>query len=269
MVGSTILGGARFEWGSRVYLMGIVNVTPDSFTGDGLTDPGAAVEHGLRLAAEGADLLDVGGESTRPGHQPVAAEIELARVLPVVRRLVLESHLPVSIDTWKLEVAQACAAVGAAIINDVWGLARSPGIAALAAQEGLGLVLMHNQAGTDYTDLVPDVKRALLRSCAAAAAAGVEPERVIVDPGIGFGKDGPQNLELLRRLTELLSPPHPMLVGTSRKSFIGKLLDLPVEERLEGTAATVTAAVLRGADMVRVHDVAAMARVVRVAERLR
>lgn len=266
---TTLLGGHAFSWGSRVYVMGIVNVTPDSFSGDGVPDPGAAVEQGLRLVADGAEILDVGGESTRPGHQPVAASVELERVLPVVKRLSAEAGVPVSIDTWKLEVAEACAAAGASVINDVWGLQRSPGLASLAAREGLGLVVMHNQEGTEYADLVPDLIASLRRSLAVAEAAGMPPERVLVDPGIGFGKTGEQNLVVLRRLAELRALDRPLLVGTSRKSFIGRILGLPVDDRVEGTAATVTAAVLRGADVVRVHDVRAMTRVVRVAEALR
>jgi dihydropteroate synthase len=266
---TTLIGGHPFSWGSRVYVMGIVNVTPDSFSGDGVPDPGAAIEQGLKMVAEGAEILDVGGESTRPGHQPVTAEVELGRVLPVVSRLAAEAGVPVSIDTWKLEVAEACVAAGASILNDVWGLQRSPGLAALAAREGLGLVVMHNQDGTGYADLVPDLIASLRRSLAVAEAAGVPAERVIVDPGIGFGKTGEQNLVVLRRLAELLVLERPLLVGTSRKSFIGKILGLPVEDRVEGTAATVAAAVLRGANIVRVHDVRSMTRVVRVAEALR
>jgi dihydropteroate synthase len=266
---TTTLGGRSFEWGSRVYVMGIVNVTPDSFSGDGVIDRGAAVEQGLRMVAEGADLLDVGGESTRPGHQPVSAETEIERALPVVERLAREAGVPVSIDTWKLPVAEAAVAAGATILNDVWGLQRSPGLAALAAREGLGLILMHNQDGTSYSDLMAELIASLRLSAGLAEAAGVPADRVIVDPGIGFGKTADQNLIVLRRLTELRMLDRPLLVGTSRKSFIGRILDLPVEDRLEGTAASVAAAVLRGADIVRVHDVRAMTRVVRVAEALR
>jgi dihydropteroate synthase len=266
---ATTLGGREFSWGSRVYLMGIVNVTPDSFSGDGVPDPGAAVEQGLRMVAEGADLLDVGGESTRPGHQPVTAEVELGRVLPVVERLARESGVPVSIDTWKLPVAEAAVAAGATLINDIWGLQRSPGLAGLAAREGLGLIVMHNQEGTEYADLMGELLASLRRSISVAEAAGLPAERVIVDPGIGFGKTAEQNLVVLRRLAELGALDRPLLVGTSRKSFIGRILDLPVEDRLEGTAASVAVAILRGADIVRVHDVRAMARVVKVAEALR
>ena len=248
--------------------MGIVNVTPDSFSGDGVIDPGAAVDQGLRMVAEGAELLDVGGESSRPGHTPISAEAELERVLPVVWRLAREAAVPISIDTWKLPVAEAAVAAGATIINDIWGLQRSPGLADLAAREGLGLIVMHNQDGTEYADLMADVIASLRRSVAIAEVAGLAKDRVIVDPGIGFGKTAEQNLVVLRRLTELEVLDRPLLVGTSRKSFIGRILDLPVDDRLEGTAAAVAAAILRGADIVRVHDVKAMARVVRGAEAL-
>ncbi len=265
-----ILGNREFEWGSRVFVMGIVNATPDSFSGEGLVDPKEAIERGLRLAREGADLLDVGGESTRPGHQPVAAEEELRRVLPVVEELAARAGVPVSIDTSKLDVAQAATDAGARVINDIWGLRREPRLAELASERGLGLVVMHNQDGTHYHDLVGQVIESLAESVALAAGAGVARERVIVDPGIGFGKTWEQNLVLLRRLGELQRLGQPVLVGTSRKSFIGKLLDdAPPSDRLEGTAATVAAAVLRGADLVRVHDVKEMLRVVRVATALR
>jgi dihydropteroate synthase len=266
----TRLGGRLFDWGSRTYVMGIVNLTPDSFSGDGLHgDVDAAVAQGLRMVDEGADMLDLGGESTRPGHEPVPAAVEVARVLPVLERLVARVQVPISIDTTKLEVAEAAAQAGAAIINDIWGLQRTPGFAGLAARRGLGLVVMHNQEGTRYRDLMTDLRASLERSVSEALRAGIPLERVLVDPGIGFGKDAGQNLVVLRRLSELKSIGQPLLVGTSRKSFIGRILDLPVGERLEGTAATVAAAVLRGADVVRVHDVREMARVVRVADALK
>jgi dihydropteroate synthase len=265
------IGGHHFDWGRRTYVMGIVNVTPDSFSGDGLGDDrDAAVAQGLRMVGEGAELLDVGGESTRPGHVPVSAAEEIARTEEVVSRLARESNAPVSIDTSKLEVAEAAVAAGATIVNDVWGLARSPGLAALAARHDCALVLMHNQDGTDYAgDLMTEVKRFLRAAVDAALAAGVARERILIDPGIGFGKTADQNWEVMRRLEELRELGQPVLVGTSRKSFIGRLLDVPVAERMEGTAATVTAAILRGADVVRVHDVREMMRVVRVADRMR
>jgi dihydropteroate synthase len=265
------IGGRQFEWGSRTYVMGIVNVTPDSFSGDGLgSDADAAVTQGLQMVREGADMLDVGGESTRPGHTPVTSAEEIARTEDVVRRLSREAGVPVSIDTYKEDVAEVAVAAGATIVNDVWGLTRSPAMADLAATHDCALVLMHNQDGTEYAgDLMQEIKRFLAAAAARAIRAGVPKEKVIVDPGIGFGKTADQNWEVMRRLHELKELGHPVLIGTSRKSFIGKLLDLPVTARLEGTAATVVAAVLRGADIVRVHDVLPMTHAVRVADRMR
>lgn len=265
------IGGRRFEWGSRTYVMGIVNVTPDSFSGDGVgADLDVAFAQGMRMVNEGADFLDVGGESTRPGHVPISIAAEISRTEAVVRQLARESGVPVSIDTYKLDVAEAAVAAGATILNDIWGLTRSPALADLAARQGCALVLMHNQDGTDYPgDIIGEIKRFLKGSVGIAEAAGVPRERILVDPGIGFGKTAEQNWMVMRRLEELKELGLPILIGTSRKSFIGKLLDLPVTERIEGTAATVAAAVLRGADVVRVHDVEAMTRVVRVADHMR
>jgi dihydropteroate synthase len=265
------IGDRRFAWGTRTFVMGIVNVTPDSFSGDGLgSDHAAAVMQGLRMVDEGADMLDVGGESTRPGHVAIPAADEIARIEPVLRRLAKESGVPVSVDTYKLEVAEAAVDLGATILNDIWGLTRSPGIANLAARTGCGLVVMHNQDGTDYTvDLLQEIKRFLKRAALLAVDAGVPKQKVMIDPGIGFGKTADQNWEVMRRLGELNELGFPILVGTSRKSFIGKLLDLPADQRIEGTTATVVASVLRGADVVRVHDVLAMTRAVRVADRMR
>ena len=267
---SAEIGGRQFDWGSRTYVMGVVNVTPDSFSGDGVTDVEAAVAQGLRMAREGADILDVGGESTRPGHVPITTAQEISRTETVVQRLSRESGVPVSIDSYKLDVAEAAVAAGATILNDIWGLTRSPALANLAASHDCALVVMHNQDGTDYAgDIIGEIKRFLRESARLAVAAGVPRERVIIDPGIGFGKTAEQNWVVMRRLEELRELDLPILIGTSRKSFIGKVLDLPVGERIEGTAATVTAAVLRGADIVRVHDVQAMTRVARVADQMR
>jgi len=265
------IGGRSFEWGSRTYVMGIINVTPDSFSGDGLgTDVDRAVAQGLRMVQEGADMLDVGGESTRPGHQPVTGAEEIVRTEEVVARLARETGVPISIDSYKLEVASRAVAAGATIANDIWGLTRSPELAELAAAQSCALVLMHNQDGTDYTgDLIEEIKRFLRVAIDRALRAGVPRERVLIDPGIGFGKTAEQNWVVMRRLQELRELGQPILIGTSRKSFIGKLLDLPAGERVEGTAATVTAAVLRGSDVVRVHDVREMTRVVRVADHMR
>jgi dihydropteroate synthase len=259
-----------FSKGGRVQVMGIVNVTPDSFSGDGLAgDPEAAVRQGLAMAEAGADILDVGGESTRPGHQPVTAGEEMARVLPVVRRLVAESGVPVSVDTSKLEVAEAAIEAGATIVNDVWGLQRSPAIADLAARCGCSLVLMHNQPGHEYEDMLGEIEAVLRRSLEQAVSAGVPRERIALDPGIGFGKNAEQNLVVLRHLDRFAALGQPLLIGTSRKSFLGKLFGQEMPDRTWGTAATVAVSILRGADVVRVHDVAEMVRVVRVAEALR
>ncbi|HET6311834.1 MAG TPA: dihydropteroate synthase [Candidatus Nitrosotalea sp.] len=265
------IGGSRFEWGSRTYVMGIINTTPDSFSGDGLgTDLEQAVAQGLRMVGEGADMLDVGGESTRPGHHPVSAGEEVARTEAVVARLASEATVPISIDTYKLEVAEAAVAAGATIVNDIWGLTRSPELAQLAATKHCALVVMHNQDGTDYQiDLMEEIKRFLRIAVDKAVKAGVPRQRVLIDPGIGFGKTAEQNWVVLQRLAELRELGQPVLIGTSRKSFIGKLLDLPADKRVEGTAATVTAAILRGADVVRVHDVREMSLVARAADRMR
>ena len=265
------IAGSRFEWGSRTYVMGIVNVTPDSFSGDGLgTDRDAAVAQGLRMVREGADILDVGGESTRPGHHQITVGEEVARTEAVVSRLAREAGVPVSIDTYKLEVAEAAVAAGATMINDIWALTRTPGLADLAATKNCALVVMHNQDGTEYqADLMVEIKQFLREAVDRALHAGVRRERVLIDPGIGFGKTAEQNWVVMQRMEELRELGQPILIGTSRKSFIGKLLEVPVTDRIEGTAATVTAAVLRGADVVRVHDVREMSLVVRAADRMR
>jgi dihydropteroate synthase len=243
--------------------MGIVNVTPDSFSGDGITDPASAIERGLAMVEAGAEIIDVGGESTRPGCTPVPASEEIARAVPVVRGLA-QRGLVVSVDTSKAEVAEAAAAAGARIVNDVWGLKRSPEIARIAARRDLGLVLTHNQEGTDYEgDLLDAVARGLEGSIALARAAGVPAERIVVDPGIGFGKTRDQNLLLIRRLGELRRLGHPLLVGVSRKFGRG------TSGRVWATAALVAIAILNGAEIIRVHDVEAMVSVARVASALR
>ncbi len=263
----TTIGGRRFVWGERTYVMGIINVTPDSFSGDGVVDPAAALDLAHRFVEAGADMLDVGGESTRPGHVAVSESDELRRVVPVIERLKSEIGAPISIDTYKPEVARAALRAGAAMVNDVWGLRRGVEKAVLAAETGAAMVLMHNQTGTDYAgDVVEAVVDGLSWSVRQAADADVAREKLIVDPGIGFGKTWRNNLDVLRRLDELQRLELPLLVGTSRKSTIGIVLDLPVEERLEGTAATVALAIAGGADIVRVHDVKEMVRVAKMSD---
>jgi len=263
------IAGHRFEWGRRTYVMGIVNMSPDSFSGDGLDDAESAVAQAMVMVREGADILDVGGQSTRPGHETISVPEEISRTERVVEHLARKAGVPISIDTYKVEVAEAAVEAGATILNDVWSLQRSPAIADLASRRGCALVLMHNQEGTEYaSDLMEEIKRVLREATRKAIDAGVSRERILVDPGIGFGKTADQNWEVMHRLEELKELGQPILIGTSRKSFIGKLLDLPVTDRLEGTAATVAAAIMRGVDAVRVHDVRVMKRVVQVADRI-
>jgi len=257
-------GHTTLSVGHRTLIMGILNVTPDSFSDGGcFTDPDEAVKHALHMLVEGADIIDVGGESTRPGATPVDADEELRRVLPVIaeiRRRAPEAII--SIDTYKAAVADAALDAGANIINDVWGLMKDLEMAAVAARRNVPVVVMHNQEGTLYKNLVHDVIAALRRSIRRAVEAGLPPEMIIIDPGIGFGKTAVQNLDLLKELQALQVLGRPILLGTSRKSTIGKVLGgVPVEERLEGTAATVALGIAAGADIVRVHDVKAMKRI--------
>ncbi len=260
-------GPREFRWGERTYLMGVVNVTPDSFSGDGLTDPDAAVVHGIALAEAGADVLDVGGESTRPGFAGVPAEEEISRVVPVVQRLARETGAVISIDTCKAAVAEAALGAGAHLVNDIWGFRLQPDLAQVTAHYGVPAVIMHNQRGRDFSgDVMADIIAGLGASLEIAGKAGIQRERLVVDPGFGFGWSEEHNLEMLRRLPELQVLGLPVLVGTSRKSTIGAVIGKPVEQRLLGTAATVALAIAGGADIVRVHDVAAMVDVVRTAD---
>jgi dihydropteroate synthase len=261
------IGGREFAWGTRTFLMGIVNVTPDSFSGDGLgTDADAAVALGLRLEAEGADIIDIGGESTRPDAEEVGAEEELRRVLPVIQRLAKQLDVPVSVDTSKAQVAAAALDAGASMVNDVRGLRHDPELAAVVARFGVPAVVMHNQRGRPVHDVIGDIKAGLETSIDIATRAGVPRERLIIDPGFGFGWSVQHNLEIVRRLAELRRLGLPILIGTSRKSSIGAVLGLPVEARLFGTAASVAIAIANGADVVRVHDVKEMLQVGRVAD---
>jgi dihydropteroate synthase len=261
------VGSLALEWGRRTYLMGIVNVTPDSFSGDGLAERvDAAVARAQAMEAEGADIIDLGAESTRPGHSPVPAAEQLRRLMPVLTTLKGTLSAPISIDTSSAEVAQAALAAGASIVNDIRGLDADPEIAHVAAAAGAPVIIMHDQKILTADRLISDVLRQLARRIDHALQAGIPLEQIIVDPGFGFGKTWDLNLILLRRMRELTSLGRPILAGTSRKSMIGKVLDVPAEDRLEGTAATVALSIANGADIVRVHDVRQMARVARMAD---
>ena len=262
-----VASGETLAWGARTYVIGIINLTPDSFSGDGLgSDVYGAVDLALRFQDEGADILDIGAESTRPGHKQVSLDEELARLMPALEAVAKRVDLPISVDTCKAAVARRAVDAGAVIINDIWGLKAEPEMAEVAAETCAGLVLMHSQKGTKYRDLMPDLVSSLKNSVRTAVEAGVPRDSIIVDPGIGFGKTPDQNLAVLARLGELKELDCPILVGTSRKSTLGLLLDLPTEERVEATAATVSLAIAGGADLVRVHDVKEMVRVCRVTD---
>jgi len=275
-----------FRWGQRTYIMGILNATPDSFSGDGLVQEAdivaAALARARQMLAEGADILDVGGESTRPGSAPVSADEEIERVIPVIRALRAETDAVISIDTSKAAVAEAAFEAGADILNDVWGLRADADLAGVAADAGVPVILMHNRSkrdhvsidpalggryvGIDYDDLIEDIKRELSISVELAHRADIPDEKIILDPGLGFGKTVEQNLELIDRLDEIKAMGYPLLLGTSRKSFIGYTLELPPDQRAEGTAATTAIGIDRGADIVRVHDVLINARVARMTD---
>lgn len=259
--------GKTLPIGIRTLIMGILNVTPDSFSDGGrFYDPGRALDQALRMQEEGADIIDLGGESTRPGHQSINPDEEMQRIMPVLSRLVRGLRIPVSVDTTKAAVARSALEEGANIINDQWALQKDPEMARVAARCGAPLIIMHNQSGTEYSDLMGDMTAFFRKSLSIAQEAGIEKNSIIIDPGIGFGKTADQSIEVMRRLKELDCLGLPVLLGTSRKSMIGKTLDLPVDQRVEGTAATVALGIACGADIVRVHDVREMVRVARMTD---
>jgi dihydropteroate synthase len=269
------IGPRDFAWGERTHVMGICNVTPDSFSGDGLAGDGddvaaavaRTVAQARAMVVEGADLIDIGGESTRPGHVPVSAADEIARVVPAIAAVrAADPYLPVSIDTTKPEVAEAAIAAGAHLLNDVWGVRDDDAMVRVAAAHRLPIVLMHNRAEARYDDVVAEVIADLRAAMERAERAGVDRASIIVDPGIGFGKTADHNMTLLRGLAALRVLGRPILLGTSRKSTLGRILDLPVEERLEATLATTALGVAAGVDVVRVHDVRPNVRAARVAD---
>ncbi len=261
-------GKYQLNLGSKTFIMGILNITPDSFSdGGNYTNVDRAIEHAKKMVFQGADIIDIGGESTRPGADEVSAEEELNRVLPVVERLTKEIDAPISVDTYKAEVAEAVLKAGAHIINDVWGLQRDCKMASVIAKYNVPVVVMHNQQGTNYDkDIMMAIHEFFIKSIEIAQQAGVKKHNIILDPGIGFGKNLEQNAEVMSRLGELNDLGYPILLGTSRKSMIGKLLDLPPEERVEGTLATSVMGIIQGVDFIRVHDIVENVRTVKVTD---
>lgn len=268
-------GRVTYDLSARTHVMGIVNVTPDSFSDGGkFLDADAAVDHALRMADEGADFIDVGGESSRPGSDPISVEEEIRRTIPVIERIAAKVSVPISIDTYKSEVARRALDAGATIVNDISAMTMDERMAVVVAEHRASVILMHMkgtpktmQVDPMYTDVVGEVREYLAKRIDAARAAGIG--QIMIDPGIGFGKTLEHNLALIRNLGALRDLGVPVLVGPSRKSFLGTILNLPVEERLEGTAAAVTVCILNGASVVRVHDVRAMVRVAKVADALK
>jgi len=260
---TTRCGDTEFRWGERTYVMGILNLSPDSFSGDGLGgDIEAVLVQARRLVADGADIIDIGGESTRPGSESVSVDEERRRVIPAIERLAGELSVPLSIDTYKSAVASGAVKAGARMINDVWGLKRDPRLAEVAAGAGVPIILVSNQRDTTCRDIIAEVISTLERSISLAIKAGVAGQNIIIDPGIGFGKSVEQNLEIIHRLAELRVLGRPILLGTSRKFMISR----PSDQRLEATAATVAIGIANGADMVRVHDVQQMVLVCRMSD---
>ena len=250
------IGNIEFEIGKRTYIMGILNITPDSFSDGGkFNDIETAIKHAKRMVYEGADIIDIGGESTRPGHNPVSEEEEIKRVVPIIEALKREIEVPISVDTFKGKVAELAVQAGAAMINDVWGFKKDLSIARVAAKYNVPCCLMHNRDNRKYNNLMVDILADLEESIAIAIKAGVKRENIIVDPGIGFAKTYEDNLRTMNNLEKLNSLGFPVLLGTSRKTMIGYAMDLPVGERLEGTLATTTIGIMKGCEFIRVHDV--------------
>ncbi|QEK11028.1 dihydropteroate synthase [Crassaminicella thermophila] len=261
-------GEYTLNLGSKTYIMGILNVTPDSFSDGGkFIHLDKAILHAKEMAAQGADIIDIGGESTRPGHQEISVEEEIKRVLPVVERLVKELNVPISVDTSKAAVAEAVLNAGAHMINDVWGLQKDMNMAKVVAKYNVPVCIMHNQNTTEYKkDIIQSIKEFLKKSIEIALSSGIKKENIILDPGIGFGKTPEQNIHVMSRLDEFNDMGFPILLGTSRKSMIGKILDLPPNERIEGTIATSVIGIMQGMDILRVHDITENLRAIMVAD---
>jgi len=259
--------GRDFLWGTRTFIMGIINMTPDSFAGDGFTtDISSALDKAIEFEAMGADIIDIGAESTRPGHSAVSVDEELGRLLPAIDAILPRVNLPISIDTYKPQVAKRALEAGASMVNDVWGVREDTEMLELAASKQIPIVIMHNQLKPSYVDPVKDVIASLKATTNMALQCGIEGKNIIIDPGFGFGKTADHNIEIMRRLFEFKNLPYPLLIGTSRKSTLGLISDVPVNERLEGTIATVALSVANGADIVRVHDVPEALRASQVAD---
>jgi len=262
-------GSYSLDYGKKTIIMGILNVNPDSFSDGGkYNGVERALEHALKLVEDGADIIDIGGESTRPGYTEISVEEELERVVPIIQLLSKEVDVPLSIDTYKGEVARQALKAGAHIINDIWGAKRDRRMAEIAAEFGAPIVLMHNRENVPYQTFLEDAFSDLKESIDLALKAGVSKDNIILDPGIGFAKNLNQNLEMMRGLDQLVDFGYPVLLGTSRKSLIGKVLDLPVSERLEGTGATVCYGIQKGCQIIRVHDVKEMTRMARMMDAL-
>ncbi|MDQ0163389.1 dihydropteroate synthase [Bacillus alveayuensis] len=258
-------GPYSLHYEEKTQIMGILNVTPDSFSDGGKYNHiEKAIQHAKKMVEHGADIIDVGGESTRPGAEMVSEEEELERVIPVIERLAKEIEVPISIDTYKAEVAKQAVQAGATIINDVWGAKKEPEIAAVAAHYNVPIILMHNRSKRDYSDLIHDIVQDLMESVKIAKDAGVKDENILLDPGIGFAKTFEDNLIVMRNLEAITTLGYPVLLGTSRKSLIGHVLDLPTNERVEGTGATVCLGIQKGCQFVRVHDVLPIARMAKM-----
>ena len=264
------IGNREFEFGKKVYVMGILNVTPDSFSDGGqFFQAEQAVRQAQQMIADGADLIDIGGESTRPGHTQISDEEEIEPVVPVLRRVKERFEIPVSIDTYKSSVAKAALEAGADLLNDIWGFLYDEEMAVLASAHDAAVCLMHNREAAVYDELVPDVIKDLERCLAIAEKHGVKREKIILDPGIGFGKTYEQNLEIMNHLEQICGMGYPVLLGASRKSMIGLTLDLPVTDREEGTIATSVIGAMKGCDFVRVHNVRANVRALKMTEAIR
>jgi dihydropteroate synthase len=274
----TKCGHLEFRWGTRTYIMGIINVSPNSFSGDGISSPEAALTQAFRMIDEGADILDIGGESTRPGADPISIDEELSRVIPVIEKLAQQVRVPISVDSYKYEVAEQALDAGASMLNDQWALKKDARLAKLAAEKGVPIILMSNQRDlgkydplykrdtAEYSDPIGEILKSLRWSLDLARKEGIPRDSLIIDPGLGIGKNWKHDLEIIRRLEELQTLEQPILLGPSRKSFIKMVLDLPPEDRLEGTAAAISIGIVKGTDIVRVHDVKQMARVCRVCD---